>query len=76
MSATAVEEVPDAAVALLAASILHVHGTAASVHGESLGLCLLARILLAVVHLLHEGLGLFLVHKGESGETWWMLELE
>lgn len=72
----ATEEVPDSTVALLATAMLHRHATTGSVHGEGLGLGLLGCILLAFIHLLHKGLCLFLVDKGQSGEAWRMLQLE
>jgi hypothetical protein len=57
------EEVANPAVALLTAAILHVHGTSTGIHAKRLGLGLLRGILFPVVHFLHEGLRLFLVHK-------------
>jgi hypothetical protein len=70
------QEVANATASLMATSILHSHSSTTAIHAEWLLLGLFASILLAIHHLFHESLRFLLVDKGESGQTWWALELE
>jgi hypothetical protein len=72
----ATEKVAHSTVALVTATILHHHAASSRVHGKGLSFSLLGCVLLPIMHFLHEGLCLLLVHKGQPGKTWWVLELE